>query len=54
MKQTGFEWAEEDVRNVRTPLDIGIDPETRGTVVDLMARAMLALLTAMEVPNDER
>jgi hypothetical protein len=54
MKQTGFEWAAPSKRDKERQIDIEIDPETRAKVVELMARAMLAVLAAVEVTDDER
>ena len=54
MKQTGFEWAAPSERGEERRIDIEIDPETRAKVLDLMARAMLAVLAAMEGTDDER
>ncbi len=53
MEQTGFGWATPRDRAKERQIDVEIDPETRTKVIELMAHAMLAVLTAVEVTDDE-
>ena len=53
MKQIPFEWAEQT--DPGEPGEVVLDPETTETVIELMARTLIAVVRlAEEEANDER
>ena len=53
-KQTTFEWAAQDEASQANDVIRDLDPEAVATLTELMARAMIAVLAAVEGDDDER
>ena len=52
VKQHRFPWAAPGER--RDPLEVALDPETTERAIALLARAVLAVVRAVEEATDER
>lgn len=54
MEQVRFEWTEQTTRGATAPSEVELDRETIEAVIDLMARALIAVVRAAEEAADER
>ena len=52
VKQRQFEWPAPS--EARDPNQVVIDPETTAVAIALMARALIAVMHAVQEPDDER